>query len=83
MHPAHYQLHHGGARPATRNQGYGTVKPMEAPVVGQNVNGTWNQGSQPEIGVQHEHHEHAAASNAAPPSYAQAVKGDNKVQSHQ
>lgn len=57
---------------------------MEAPVVGQNVNGTWEQGTRPDAGVNHEHHEHAAGGSAAPPpSYAQAVKGDHKVQSHE
>ena len=57
---------------------------MEAPVVGQNANGTWNEGAAPNTGANHDHHEHAAGSSAAPPpSYAQAVKGDNKVQSHE
>lgn len=55
---------------------------MEAPSVGQSVNGTWGQGSQPDTDPNHGHHEHGAGSSAAPPSYAQAVKGDNKVQNH-
>lgn len=55
---------------------------MEAPAVGQSVNGTWGQGSQSHTNVNHGQHEQGAESSAAPPSYAQAVKGDNKVQSH-
>ena len=56
--------------------------PMEAPSVGQSVNGTWGQGSRAYTDANHGHHEQGAGSSAAPPSYAQAVKGDNKVQNH-
>ncbi|KFX95760.1 hypothetical protein O988_05645 [Pseudogymnoascus sp. VKM F-3808] len=61
-------------RPA---QGYGTVKPMDAPQLQQHQNGTWGQGSAPEEGGE--------GSHPAPPTYAQAVTGatgDNKVQTH-
>jgi hypothetical protein len=63
----------GAAAPRQGQQGYGTVKPMEAPQLQQHQNGTWGQGSAPEG--------HGEGS-AAPPTYAQAVTGDNKVQTH-
>ncbi|RFU32060.1 hypothetical protein B7463_g4260, partial [Scytalidium lignicola] len=55
------------------NQGYGTTAPM-APPVHQEPNGTWNNnaaaGGEP------------SSSNAGPPppTYADAVKGDHKIQ---
>jgi hypothetical protein len=55
-------------------QGYGTVKPMEAPPLQQHQNGTWGQGSAPQQGAG------TAEGSQAPPTYAQAVKGDHKVQ---
>jgi len=61
------------SRPQRSQQpGYGTTKPMEAPAVRQEANGTWTQGESS--------HATAAAAAAPPPTYAQAVKGDNKVQ---
>ncbi|KFY54027.1 hypothetical protein V496_07335 [Pseudogymnoascus sp. VKM F-4515 (FW-2607)] len=59
-------------------QGYGTVKPMDAPQLQQHQNGTWGQGSAP--------HEDGEGSHPAPPTYAQAVTGatgDHKVQTHE
>jgi len=56
------------------NQGYGTTAPM-APPVHQEPNGTWNNDAAP-VGE-------GSSANAgpAPPTYADAVKGDNKIQS--
>jgi len=54
--------------------GYGTTAPM-APPVHQSQNGTWNNNGAAAEG--------SSGSNAPqPPTYAQAVKGDNKVQTH-
>lgn len=51
-------------------QSYGTTAPMAAPVH-QDQNGTWgNAGTAAE----------GSSGGAVPPSYADAVKGDNKVQ---
>lgn len=47
-------------------QGYGTNAPVQAPAVGQNSNGTWQQAGE-------------GSSAAPPPTYSQAV-GDHKVQ---
>jgi hypothetical protein len=51
-------------RPA---QGYGTTAPM-APPVHQNENGAWSNAAE------------GSSTGAVPPSYDEAVKGDNKVQ---
>jgi hypothetical protein len=51
-------------RPA---QGYGTTAPM-APPVHQNENGAWSNAAE------------GSSSGAVPPTYAEAVRGDNKVQ---
>ncbi|KAL3427220.1 Plasma membrane proteolipid 3-like protein 1 [Phlyctema vagabunda] len=62
--------------------GYGTTAPM-APPVHQDQNGTWNNNEAPATGPAHAGSSSAAAeggSNAVPPSYAEAVKGDHKVQ---
>ena len=50
-----------------RNEGYGTTAPMN-PNVHQEQNGTWASDAP------------AGSSGAVPPTYAEAVKGDNKVQ---
>ena len=55
-------------RPA--QAGYGTTTPM-APPVHQDQNGTWNNEASGE----------GSSGGAVPPTYAEAVKGDNKVQS--
>lgn len=56
-------------RPAgSSNVGYGTTAPM-APPVHQEQNGTWNNNSA-----------EGSSGGAVPPTYAEAVKGDNKVQ---
>jgi uncharacterized membrane protein YqaE (UPF0057 family) len=69
--------------PKPQNRGYGTTSPM-APPVNQAPNGTWNnnaptpaQGSlqQPVQGSS------SGGQPPVPPSYAEAVKGDHKVQS--
>jgi len=60
-------------RPQRSQQGgYGTTVPMAAPNVHQEQNGTWTESGTGE----------GSSGGAAvpPPSYAQAVKGDNKVQ---
>ena len=60
----------GTVRPAgTSNIGYGTTAPM-APPVHQSENGQWNNDA-------------AEGSSGAtvPPTYAEAVRGDNKIQS--
>ncbi|KAH8808852.1 hypothetical protein F5884DRAFT_822020 [Xylogone sp. PMI_703] len=64
----------GGARNGGA-QGYGTTAPPTAAPVHQEPNGTWNNSS---AGMGGE----AGSSNAglAPPTYADAVKGDHKVQ---
>jgi hypothetical protein len=70
----------GGAQhPQPPPQGYGTVKPMEAPPLQQQANGTWGLGSVSE----HEHAQGNGEGSAAPPTYAQAVKGDHKVQTQE
>jgi len=56
-------------RPAgSSNVGYGTTAPM-APPVHQEQNGTWNNNAA-----------EGSSGGAVPPTYAEAVKGDNKVQ---
>lgn len=62
----------GGAAPY---QGYGTTAPPMAPPVHQEANGTWNNNAA--TGG-----EAAGSSNAGapPPTYADAVKGDHKIQ---
>ncbi|KAG9235834.1 hypothetical protein BJ875DRAFT_458087 [Amylocarpus encephaloides] len=50
-------------------QSYGTTAPM-APPVHQGQNGTWGTGNV-----------EGSSGGAVPPSYEQAVKGDNKIQS--
>lgn len=65
---------------AVKNQGYGTTAPMApgpqgaaaAPQIGQSTNGTWGGG---EVNGGE-----GSSGGAVPPSYAEAVKGDNKVQ---
>ena len=54
-------------RPA--QTGYGTTAPM-APPVHQDQNGTWNNNGSGE----------GSSGGAVPPTYAEAVKGDHKVQ---
>lgn len=49
-------------------QGYGTTAPM-APQIHQETNGTWSNAAE------------GSSNTAVPPSYEQAVKGDNKIQS--
>jgi hypothetical protein len=51
------------------NVGYGTTAPM-APPVHQDANGTWNNNDAGE----------GSNGGAVPPTYAEAVKGDHKVQ---
>jgi len=55
---------------SARAAGYGTTTPMtpEAPRVQQNTNGTWGNGAE------------GSSGGAVPPTYAEAVKGDHKVQ---
>jgi len=55
-------------RPAA--QGYGTTAAPVAPPVHQDTNGTWSNGAE------------GSSTGGVPPSYAEAVKGDHKVQSH-
>lgn len=62
-----------GSAPQRQAQGYGTVKPMEAPQQQQHQNGTWGQGSSAVDG-------NGEGSALPPPTYAQAVTGDHKVQ---
>ncbi|KAI9649678.1 hypothetical protein NHQ30_002259 [Ciborinia camelliae] len=59
-----------------QQQGYGTTAPMEAPTVQQQHNGTWAMVGD---GVQAPGGE--GSSGAVPPTYAEAVRGDHKVQS--
>ena len=56
------------ARPG---QGYGTTAPM-APPVHQQENGAWNNNAA-----------EGSSGGAVPPTYAEAVKGDNKIQSRE
>ncbi|CZR63387.1 probable SNA2 Integral mebrane protein [Phialocephala subalpina] len=59
----------GGRQPGGgATQGYGTTAPM-APQVHQETNGTWSNAAE------------GSSNGAVPPSYEQAVKGDNKIQS--
>jgi len=66
-----------------RNQGYGTTATMvpgpqgaaAAPRVGQNTNGTWGGGDANGVNGGE-----GSSGSAVPPTYAEAVKGDNKVQ---
>lgn len=55
-------------RRAGQPSGYGTTAPM-APPVHQDQNGTWNNNGA-----------EGSSGGAVPPSYAEAVKGDNKIQ---
>jgi hypothetical protein len=57
-------------RPA-QAAGYGTTAPM-APPVHQDQNGTWTNDAGAGEG---------SSGGAVPPTYAEAVKGDHKVQS--
>ena len=58
----------GGAASRPQNAGYGTTAPMNPPAVHQDPNGTWNN-------------EAAAGSSApVPPTYAEATRGDHKIQ---
>ncbi|TAQ85136.1 hypothetical protein B7494_g6550 [Chlorociboria aeruginascens] len=65
-----YVVVQGGQRlpKDTRTGGYGTTAPM-APPVHQDQNGTWNNNAG-----------EGSSGGAVPPSYAEAVKGDNKIQ---
>lgn len=58
-----------------QSQGYGTTAPMINPPVNQAPNGTWNNNPAPVQG-------NSSGEAPVPPSYADAVKGDNKVQTH-
>ncbi|KAH8602072.1 hypothetical protein B0O99DRAFT_605548 [Bisporella sp. PMI_857] len=63
---------------AVQPQGYGATAPLAAPAPHQSQNGTWNNDNnagESSSGV-------AESSNApaVPPTYAEAVKGDHKVQ---
>ncbi|CAD6448695.1 dba9bff5-2b69-4e90-aa3e-c6b78e02980c [Sclerotinia trifoliorum] len=58
-----------------QQQGYGTTAPMEAPTVQQQQNGTWTTAGEGQA------QGGEGSSAAVPPSYAEAVKGDHKVQS--
>ena len=66
------RVHKSSVKPAAPGSvaGYGTTAPM-APPVGQDVNGTWHSGSGAVEG---------SSAAAVPPTYAEAVKGDHKVQ---
>lgn len=79
----------GNAGNVGRGQsGYGTNAPMEAPVVRQEVDGRWSAGEGSSTqGVGHGQVAEGAgeaagegASHLPPPTYADAVKGDHKVQ---
>ncbi|KIN00368.1 hypothetical protein OIDMADRAFT_19492 [Oidiodendron maius Zn] len=60
----------GTVRPAgTSNLGYGTTAPM-APPVHQSENGQWNNDAA-----------EGSSGGTVPPTYAEAVRGDNKIQS--
>jgi hypothetical protein len=62
----------GTVRPAgTSNIGYGTTAPM-APPVHQSENGQWNNGAA-----------EGSSGGTVPPTYAEAVRGDNKIQSQE
>jgi hypothetical protein len=59
----------GTVRPAgPPNGGYGTTAPM-APPVHQSENGAWSNNAA-----------EGSSGGAVPPTYAEAVQGDNKVQ---
>ncbi|KAB8298102.1 hypothetical protein EYC80_001864 [Monilinia laxa] len=67
-------------------QGYGTTAPMEAPIVQQQVNGTWavageGEGVQAQGQGQGQGYGGEGSGGAVPPTYAEAVRGDHKVQS--
>lgn len=68
----------GAAPPRNRPQSYGTVKPMEAPPLQQQQNGTWGG----DVPAEHDAG-NGEGSAPPPPTYAQAVKGDNKVQTQE
>ncbi|KAA8571119.1 hypothetical protein MFRU_028g01200 [Monilinia fructicola] len=76
----------GGSHRVPKNgrpQGYGTTAPMEAPSVGQQQNGTWavaGEGVQAHDQGQGQGGE-GSSGGAVPPTYAEAVRGDHKVQS--
>lgn len=65
-----------------RGQGYGTTAPPQAKPVHQETNGTWSNsapaGGVPTVGGSGDAGE--GSSEGVPPSYADAVKGDHKVQ---
>jgi hypothetical protein len=64
----------------TPHAGYGTLaqqKPLDAPNVHQQQNGTWGADAGTENGGE------GSANAVAPPTYAQAVTGDNKVQTQE
>ncbi len=58
-------------RPAAQSGGYGTTAPM-APPVHQDQNGTWNNNGA-----------EGSSGGAVPPTYAEAVQGDHKVQTRE
>ena len=62
--------------PQRQHQGYGTNAPMEAPTVQQQQNGTWTNAGE----VRGQGGE-GSSGGAVPPTYAEAVRGDHKVQS--
>lgn len=57
-------------KPVNANQGYGTTATMAAPVH-QAPDGAWSNGQE------------GSSQGGVPPSYEQAVKGDNKIQNHE
>ncbi|QSZ34215.1 hypothetical protein DSL72_005805 [Monilinia vaccinii-corymbosi] len=68
-----------GSQHQQRQQGYGTTAPMEAPTVQQQQNGTWAVAGE---GVRaHGQGGEGSSGGAVPPTYAEAVRGDHKVQS--
>ncbi|TGO57883.1 hypothetical protein BOTNAR_0192g00060 [Botryotinia narcissicola] len=59
-----------------QQQGYGTNAPMEAPTVQQQQNGTWTNAGEGQV-----QGGEGSSGGAVPPKYAEAVRGDHKVQS--
>ncbi|ESZ90935.1 hypothetical protein SBOR_8681 [Sclerotinia borealis F-4128] len=79
---------HGGTQRVPKNarvqrqqQGYGTTAPMEAPTVQQQQNGSWAIAGEDAQGVAQGRGGEGSSGGAVPPTYAEAVKGDHKVQS--
>lgn len=68
----------GTAQPSYQNQGYGSTAPMEAPTIQQQQNGTWATAG--EGAPAQTRGGEGSSGGAVPPSYAEAVKGDHKVQ---